>query len=61
MKAKMLIKELREMIRLHGDHDVLFMDGSAEDRSIMVVCAYDEDGNGQRDPEFKGISKFVVH
>lgn len=61
MKAKMLIKELRERIRVYGDHEVFYMDDHAHDRRIMMVVAYDENGNGPMDENFKGVSKFVVH
>ncbi len=61
MKARALIKEIREMIKLHGNREIIFMGSNGLNEAVMLVNAYDDHGNGEGDPEFDGIQKFVVH
>jgi len=59
MKASELIREIRELKKRHGDKEV-HLNKPYDSRAVLVM-AYDEDGRGERDEGFKGISQFYIH
>lgn len=59
MKASEMIKDLRELKKKYGDKKIHF--NKPYDSEALLVMAYDEDGRGEKDDGFKGVSQFYIH